>query len=367
MYRKFCFFCSVVLAVCGCERNSPSAVELKIDDDYDYIPVGNFSIGDEKQRIHKVVNNQSLFDVAYMYNIDPMNLAKINGIRKPYKVRNGQILKLPDENGGGYSSTVSLEMSQPQYTEVSDRGSGYPENSYGSFEAERTTEDAGSEIRSDAEHQNSSRDEFDEKFEKAISAEKLDSEMKEPLETSAASSAVPVAISSAPAVVPSTPGPVHSVPAASVPEVSSSSTKTADVVVPEKPVINATKSSKFIMPVKGKIISSFGEKDDGINIKAAEGTPVRAAGSGSVIYIGHGTDGGGYEYYGNVVIIQHDDEFVTSYSHLKTISVTKDSTVKQGDIIGTVGSTGDVSEPQLYFEVLKNSVPVNPHKYLQQK
>ncbi len=127
---------------------------------------------------------------------------------------------------------------------------------------------------------------------------------------------------------------------------------------------------KLKYPVKGEVISKFGDDmgdgvvNDGINIKAPEGNNVRAAGDGTVIYAGNKLE----EDFGNVVIIQHDNTYgnlITSYAHLKNIKVKNNAKVKVGDIIASVGKTGDVKTPQVHFEVMKGNKPVNPMKYLQ--
>jgi murein DD-endopeptidase MepM/ murein hydrolase activator NlpD len=123
---------------------------------------------------------------------------------------------------------------------------------------------------------------------------------------------------------------------------------------------------KYIKPVSGKVTSKFGDikdgmQNDGIYIKAPRGTPVKATDSGTVIYAGNKLGEG----YGNVVIINHNDGLVTSYAHLNDITVKKDSNVIAGQKIGTVGSTGDVNGPTLYFEMLKNKKPIDPGKYLE--
>jgi murein DD-endopeptidase MepM/ murein hydrolase activator NlpD len=120
----------------------------------------------------------------------------------------------------------------------------------------------------------------------------------------------------------------------------------------------------MISPVNGKIISRFGDiKDgianDGINIKAALGTPVKAAASGDVIYAGNDK----LPEFGNTVVIQHPNSLITSYAHLDKIKAKSGTAVNAGNVIGTVGKTGDVTESQLHFEVLKDKNPVNPEKY----
>lgn len=116
----------------------------------------------------------------------------------------------------------------------------------------------------------------------------------------------------------------------------------------------------MVWPVQGPILSSFGPKgqglnNDGINIGAPKGTPVAAAMSGIVVYAGNEMKG-----FGNLVLIRHQGGWVTAYAHLGRMLVKKDAVVAQGDMIGTVGSTGGVSSPQLHFETRYQSKPVDP-------
>jgi len=115
-------------------------------------------------------------------------------------------------------------------------------------------------------------------------------------------------------------------------------------------------ADKFRWPVSGKVTTDFiTSKGTGINIDAPEGSAVRAAENGTVIYVGSGVEG-----YGNLVLIRHPNGYVSAYAHLKTTSVTKGSTVSRGDSIGAVGMTGSVSRPQLHFELRKGATPVDP-------
>lgn len=120
----------------------------------------------------------------------------------------------------------------------------------------------------------------------------------------------------------------------------------------------------FIWPVKGKIISGYGAKkdgiyNDGINISAKEGAKVRAAKDGKVIYAGNEL-----KNYGKLVIIKHGNELVTSYAHNKKLHVKKGDTVEQGEVIALVGKTGDVKTPQLHFTLRKGKDAQNPRDYL---
>lgn len=116
----------------------------------------------------------------------------------------------------------------------------------------------------------------------------------------------------------------------------------------------------FLRPVGGKVLSGYGPKkdglhNDGINIKAARGDGVRAAQSGQVVYAGDAIDG-----YGNLILIRHTNGYVTAYAHLDKMLVKKGDTIKRGQVIGKVGSTGHVSEPQLHFEIRQGKEALNP-------
>ena len=151
---------------------------------------------------------------------------------------------------------------------------------------------------------------------------------------------------SQPAVV--TPAPVQAQPAVVAP------VQQASVQPAAEPVMSG--NDKFRWPASGRVITDFaGSKGTGINIEVAEGSPVKAAENGTVIYVGSGVEG-----YGNLILLRHPNGFVSAYAHLKSMSVTKGSTVNRGDGIGTAGMTGSVSKPQLHFELRKGATPVDP-------
>jgi murein DD-endopeptidase MepM/ murein hydrolase activator NlpD len=117
-------------------------------------------------------------------------------------------------------------------------------------------------------------------------------------------------------------------------------------------------------PVKGKVISNFGNKpnglkNEGINIAVPEGTDIRAADGGVVAYAGNELKG-----YGNLVLIRHQGGYVTAYAHAKSLNVKRGDTVKRGDIIAKAGQTGAVSSPQVHFEVRKGATALDPLKYI---
>lgn len=134
----------------------------------------------------------------------------------------------------------------------------------------------------------------------------------------------------------------------------------AQPIAPQTPSVApqtqpATTGEKFRWPLAGTVIADFAASRSGIDISAQEGTAVRAAAAGTVIYTGSAVQG-----YGNLILLKHDNGYVSAYAHLKDITVSKGETVARGDSIGSAGMTGGVSRPQLHFELRKGATPVDP-------
>ena len=115
-----------------------------------------------------------------------------------------------------------------------------------------------------------------------------------------------------------------------------------------------------VLPVVGIESKKFSEEDNhlGVDISAQAGNPVFASGAGNVIFAGSKDE------LGNTIIIDHQNGYKSSYSHLKTINVRKGHTVGKGDIIGTVGSTGKTSGAHLHFEISKDGINVDPSNFI---
>ncbi len=125
-----------------------------------------------------------------------------------------------------------------------------------------------------------------------------------------------------------------------------------------------TLANGFRWPVRGRVISTFGEKpngvrNEGINIAVPEGADVHAASDGVVAYAGNELKG-----YGNLVLIRHRNGWVTAYAHNKELFVKRGDRVRRGQVIAKAGSTGSVKTPQLHFELRKGASAVDPLKYL---
>jgi murein DD-endopeptidase MepM/ murein hydrolase activator NlpD len=127
---------------------------------------------------------------------------------------------------------------------------------------------------------------------------------------------------------------------------------------------DATGIGRMRWPVRGRVISQYGKgtgkSNDGIDISVPEGTPVKAAENGVVIYAGDGL-----KEFGNTVLVRHEDGLVTVYGHASTLKVTRGEKVKRGQEIAVSGMSGQTDAPKLHFEVRKNSSPVDPAAYLE--
>ncbi len=133
------------------------------------------------------------------------------------------------------------------------------------------------------------------------------------------------------------------------------------VSVPRPP---ARAGSGFVWPVEGRVVSSFGSKtggqhNDGLNIAAPRGTPVRAADNGVVAYAGKEIRG-----FGNLLLIKHDGGLITAYAHADALLVSRGDVVTRGQVIAKVGKTGGVENPQLHFEVRRGTKAVDPKQFL---
>jgi murein DD-endopeptidase MepM/ murein hydrolase activator NlpD len=140
--------------------------------------------------------------------------------------------------------------------------------------------------------------------------------------------------------------------------------------VPETPDANsnatppAAGTGAFLWPVRGHVLATYGTKpdgthNDGINIAAPRGTAVQAVEGGVVAYTGNELRG-----YGNLVLVKHANGWISAYAHCDAILVKRGEKVERGQVIARVGSTGNVNEPQLHFELRRGQHAVDPREFM---
>ncbi|WP_373740237.1 peptidoglycan DD-metalloendopeptidase family protein [Neisseria sp.] len=115
---------------------------------------------------------------------------------------------------------------------------------------------------------------------------------------------------------------------------------------------------QWVRPTRGNVVTQFGGSSKGVDIAGTAGQPVVAAADGKVVYAGSGLRG-----YGNLIIIQHNQTFLSAYGHNQSLLVNEGQTVKRGQTIAKMGNS-DAPRTQLHFEVRQNGKPVNPANFV---
>jgi lipoprotein NlpD len=171
------------------------------------------------------------------------------------------------------------------------------------------------------------------------------------------------AVSVAPVATPGVVGrPLNGAGTAPAPAPAPGATPAPVAVAPAAPTpepVQAGEEVSFIWPAQGSVISQFDEaKNKGVAISGRVGDAVVAAADGRVVYAGAGLRG-----YGNLIILKHNNTFLTAYAHNQALLVREDQAVKQGQKIAEMGSS-DADRVKLHFEVRRNGKPVDPMGYL---
>ncbi len=262
---------------------------------------------------HTVRNGDSLYAIARIYDVPVSDLAQANGLRPPYTIYVGQQLAIPN---AGPARTTVVAASSP---------------------ATRSAASPPTQL--------------------AV--------VSPPQRASAPSNSGGL---SQPPLPPRHPNRVRSQPSTGAPVPPRPpqlvAARAREAALPAVPAPQARSASGFQWPLAGELLSGFGAKgngrhNDGVNIAAAAGTPVVAADNGVVAYAGNELRG-----YGNLVLIRHDDDWVTAYSHAERLLVRRGDRVQAGQRIATVGNSGSVAAPQLHFEIRRGAVAVDPLAHL---
>ena len=152
--------------------------------------------------------------------------------------------------------------------------------------------------------------------------------------------------------------------ASSAPAAASAPVASAPPAVASAPVVAVKPAAvegeiNWIWPANGAVLAGFDEvKNKGLDIGGTAGEPVLAAADGRVVYVGAGLRG-----YGNLIILKHDNVFLTAYAHNRTLLVKEDQSVSKGQKIAEMVSS-DSDHVKLHFEVRRQGKPVDPAKYL---
>ncbi|CAA2141553.1 LysM peptidoglycan-binding domain-containing protein [Hyphomicrobium sp. ghe19] len=310
---------------------------------------------------YTVKPGDSLYGVARSNNVKLAELQQVNGISDPRRVKPGTVLKVPGESANGApsrmaESTPALPSYAPPHTAPplapasASAAPVPPAQSTPAVVAPITPSEPARYGDSTTAQPT------------VINGEKRVASLSDNKMTDASPDASPaVAPVQANATQPTRPTPTEQKP--SPPE------EKVAVAVPsavaEGAASSANNSGKLRWPTIGKIVAGFGGRsdgthNDGINLQVPLGTEVHAAESGIVAYAGSELKG-----YGNLVLLRHDNGWVTAYAHNDELLVKRGDKIKRGQVIAKAGKTGSVDQPQVHFELRQGSKPVDPMPYLE--
>jgi lipoprotein NlpD len=153
--------------------------------------------------------------------------------------------------------------------------------------------------------------------------------------------------------------PANAAPTAATASMPAASSPVATAATPLPTPSAAEDAISFQWPARGNLISGFDEsKNKGLDIAGKVGDPVMAAADGRVVYAGAGLRG-----YGNLIILKHNNTYLTAYAHNQTLLVKEDQVIKRGQKIAEMGNS-DADQVKLHFEIRRQGKPVDPAKYL---
>jgi murein DD-endopeptidase MepM/ murein hydrolase activator NlpD len=276
-------------------------------------------------RFHTVQRGDTLYSISRTTGVDLYSLAQANDLQPPYSISVGQQLKVPSRTGYAVASAPAPESpSAPQ--EPAPRG----------YQVDTLPVTPGASVPAPVQP----------------SADDTSSAGLPPVPQQ------PVSQQAAPQQAAPAPEPEPKVASAPPDSAGPTADPKQDTVLPPRA------GRTFAWPVRGRVLAGFGPTpdglhNDGINIAARAGAPVTAAENGVVVYSGSELKG-----FGNLLLIRHADGWITAYAHLDKSLVKKGQKVTKGQAIGTVGSTGGVSQPQLHFEIRRGTQAVDPAKFL---
>jgi lipoprotein NlpD len=285
-------------------------------------------------RSHRVNDGETLYVVAWMYDLDPVALARANNLQEPYSISSGQALTIDLRGAGIDNGRAARTAAAPAATNTAPTG--VRVNAVqGAGGISRTPLGGG-----------------------GLQRTPLPSTAPAPEPTPAPAVPAPVTTTppaQAPATTPITPmpAPQPAVVATAPP-----------VTAPAPTQALSTGPVSWAWPGTGRIIGRFEEASadrKGIDLDGNKGDPVKAAADGQIVYAGSGL-----QRYGDLIIIKHNDQFLSAYAHNDRILVQEGAFVKQGDTIAELGSSG-IDRNMLHFEIRVEGTPVDPLQYLPAK
>lgn len=312
-----------------------------------YVPDQAAASGDT----YTVVKGDTLYSIAFRYGLDFRALAKQNGIEPPYNIAVGQVIRLNTKASA--APTYTVQKGDTLYSIAKKHGQSVAFLAgVNNLTAPYTLSSGQVLVLS---RQSS-----------ATTANRQSTQASVPVAGQTAAVTTAAATSSKTSTSASSRTSSKSTTASSSSTAADSSTVSTTTVVAKNPVIVSGSTRKvsgvtWMWPAKGSVIESFSlseQGNKGIDIGGTRGQQILAAADGQVVYAGNALRG-----YGNLIIINHANEFLSAYAHNDVLLVTEGQTVKRGQQIARMGST-DAKSVRLHFEIRYRGQSVNPVNYL---
>jgi murein DD-endopeptidase MepM/ murein hydrolase activator NlpD len=298
---------------------------------------------------YTVKPGDSLYGIARSNKVKFAELQQVNGISDPRRVKPGMVLKVPGESANEAPSRIAEDApappphTRPPLAPASASAAPLP-----------PAQSAAAVVPPIAPSEPARYGDSTTTQPTVINGEKRVASLSDNKVTDASPDASAPAQPTRPTPPEQKPSPPEEKVAVAVP-----------AAVADAAASSANNSGKLRWPTIGKIVAGFGGRsdgthNDGINLQVPLGTEVHAAESGIVAYAGSELKG-----YGNLVLLRHDNGWVTAYAHNDELLVKRGDKIKRGQVIAKAGKTGSVDQPQVHFELRQGSKPVDPMPYLE--
>ncbi|MGM0521035.1 MAG: peptidoglycan DD-metalloendopeptidase family protein [Pseudomonadota bacterium] len=339
--RKVLMMSALALAVAGCANQQGAGPQVR-------------DLSDARQAVestpqYTVEAGDTLYGIAWEHDMDYRDLAALNDIAPPYNIYPGQSIQLREgQVSEAPARTRSSDSRGSQGAVATGLGASSADVAPGEQEMDWLLPDESAIERN--QRITAEREAVEAAESVAVAQteqEAPDTQTNPDVDTQAASQT-----ESEPAPEPQTAEPEPE-PAAE-PSQAPSPDRSDRTYTPAETI-------DWQWPVEGDVVSTFGEGQSitaGIDIAGEKGQPVKAAGPGIVVYAGSGVRG-----YGNLVLLKHNDAFLTAYAHNDSLSVSENDVVKAGETIATMGDS-DAEDVRLHFEVRKDGQPQDPLEFL---
>jgi lipoprotein NlpD len=342
---KVLMMSALALAIAGCASQQGGSPQVR--------DLSQARQAVENSPQYTVKAGDTLYGIAWQHNLDYRQLAAMNNIDAPYQIRPGQTIALREG-----ASTSSAASSQPTANNTSGGGA----------VATGLNPQAASVASDDQELDWLLPDESAIQRNQRLTAERNAAEEPEQ-DTSSTTQGEPEVVAAAEPATQPEPEPEPEPQPVSEPEPQPVSEPQPEAA-PATQSASVDRSSRTYTPAEtinwqwpadGNVVGEFGQGDSitaGIDITGEKGQPVKAAGPGIVVYAGSGVRG-----YGNLILLKHNDQFLSAYAHNDSLRVSENDVVEAGEVIATMGDS-DAENVRLHFEVRRDGQPQDPMDFL---